>query len=135
MCDVDCFKAYNDTYGHQPGDDCRRASAKAIQHNVKRPSDVVARYGGEEFVVILPNTSGLGAAHVAEIIRQSVQELEIAHSNSLAGKHVTLSLGVASIIPAAHFKPQTLIEAADKALYEAKNGGRNQFVLKDISGA
>jgi diguanylate cyclase (GGDEF)-like protein/PAS domain S-box-containing protein len=135
MCDVDCFKAYNDTYGHQPGDDCLRAIAKAIQRNVKRPSDVVARYGGEEFVVILPNTSGLGAAHVAEIIRQSVQELEIVHSNSLAGKHVTLSLGVASIIPAAHFKPQTLIEAADKALYEAKNGGRNQFVLKDISGA
>jgi len=135
MCDVDCFKAYNDTYGHQPGDDCLRAIAKAIQRNVKRPSDVVARYGGEEFVVILPNTSGLGAAHVAEIIRQSVQELEIVHSNSLAGKYVTLSLGVASIIPAAHFKPQTLIEAADKALYEAKKGGRNQFVLKDISGA
>jgi len=135
MCDVDCFKAYNDTYGHQLGDDCLRAIAQTLSRNVKRPTDVVARYGGEEFVVILPNTSGLGSVHVAETIRQSVQELKIAHANSLAGKYVTLSLGVASIIPAGHFKPQTLIEAADKALYEAKKSGRNQFVVKDISGA
>jgi diguanylate cyclase (GGDEF)-like protein/PAS domain S-box-containing protein len=135
MCDVDCFKAYNDTYGHQLGDDCLRAIAQAINRNAKRPADVVARYGGEEFAVILPNTSGLGAVHVAESIRQSVMELKLAHSQSAAGKYVTLSLGVANIIPAAHFKPQSLIEAADKALYEAKKNGRNQFVLKDISGA
>jgi diguanylate cyclase (GGDEF)-like protein len=134
MCDVDYFKRYNDTYGHQKGDDCLRAVAQAISHNVRRPADLVARYGGEEFAVILPDTTTEGAAQVAESIRLAVQQLKIEHSQSSASPYVSLSLGVYCIIPdrghpTESLTSKTLIAGADKALYEAKKKGRNCLVV------
>ena len=125
MCDVDCFKIYNDVYGHQQGDRCLQRVAQAISSALKRPGDILARYGGEEFAVILPRTSQLGAAKVAETIRTAVKSLEIPHHNSLVDSVVTVSLGVASTIPNAIDNPQLLIEAADLALYQAKKLGRD----------
>ncbi len=125
MCDVDCFKIYNDVYGHQQGDKCLQQIAKAISSALKRPGDLLARYGGEEFVVILPQTTQSGAAKVSENIRNAVKALEIPHHNSLVDSVVTVSLGVASTIPDAVDNPQLLIEAADLALYQAKDRGRD----------
>ena len=129
MCDVDCFKIYNDVYGHQEGDICLQQVAQAISSALKRLGDILARYGGEEFAVILPHTPESGAVKVAECIRQAVKELKIPHHNSLAGSVVTLSLGVASTIPNALDYPQLLIEAADLALYQAKERGRDCFAI------
>ena len=125
MCDVDCFKIYNDAYGHQQGDKCLQQIAKAISSALRRPGDLLARYGGEEFVVILPQTTQSGAAKVGEMIRNAVKDLEIPHHNSLVDSVVTVSLGVATTIPDAVDNPQLLIEAADLALYQAKDRGRD----------
>jgi diguanylate cyclase (GGDEF)-like protein len=125
MCDVDYFKAYNDTYGHQAGDECLRKVATAIRGTVKRPTDLVARYGGEEFAVILPFTSISDAINLAEKIRHSVKALAIPHSNSTAHCGVTISMGVASILPTPQVLPASLIAAADAALYQAKSSGRD----------
>ena len=125
MCDVDCFKIYNDSYGHQQGDKCLQQIAKAISSALKRPGDLLARYGGEEFVIILPHTPQSGAFKVGETIRSAVKELAISHYNSLVDSVVTVSLGVASTIPDAVDTPQLLIEAADLALYQAKERGRD----------
>ncbi len=130
LCDIDFFKLYNDTYGHQPGDDCLQAIAQVISRNLKRPSDLAARYGGEEFAMILPDTNPVGAFHLAEKIRKEVQDLKISHARSPIYQYVTLSLGVYSVIPNQKFSLEALIEAADRALYEAKNQGRNRSVLK-----
>ena len=124
MIDIDSFKAYNDHYGHLEGDDCLRRVAQAMASCIMRPADFVARYGGEEFIVLLPNTSGEGAMLVAERLRQAVEKETIPHAYSLAGKMVSVSLGVAE-----KTEGQTadgLLEAADKNLYKAKGGGRNQ---------
>ncbi|MGK7900301.1 MAG: GGDEF domain-containing protein [Hormoscilla sp.] len=130
MCDVDYFKLYNDTYGHQAGDSCLQQIAKAISRAVRRTTDLVARYGGEEFSVILPNTDLEGALSVAKNIRDEVKNCAIAHSASLVSQYVTLSLGVASTIPAPIVSgPNQLIAAADAALYEAKQQGRDRAVL------
>lgn len=128
LTDIDHFKTYNDNYGHQGGDEVLRRVAQAIENGAHRPGDLVARYGGEEFAIILPDTEPGGAASVAEAIRQSVERLNIPHGFSTAADHVTLSLGVASIIPREGGLPATLIEAADEALYEAKHSGRNRYV-------
>lgn len=128
LTDIDHFKTYNDNYGHQGGDEVLRRVAQAIESGAHRPGDLVARYGGEEFAIILPDTEPVGAASVAEAIRQSVERLDIPHGFSTAADHVTLSLGVASIIPREGGLPATLIEAADEALYEAKHSGRNRYV-------
>lgn len=127
LADIDCFKAYNDTYGHLFGDNCLFQVASVIRQSVKRPADIPARYGGEEFAVILPNTPMEGAVHVAEAIRSAVKALAIPHQNSLNHSHVTLSLGVATVIPnlMAMRSETLLILAADKALYEAKSQGRD----------
>ena len=125
MCDVDCFKIYNDVYGHQQGDRCLQQVAQAISAVLKRSGDVLARYGGEEFVVILPQTPQSGAIKVGEIIRSAVKALEIPHHNSLVDSVVTVSLGVATTIPDTVDSPQLLIEAADLALYQAKDRGRD----------
>ena len=129
MSDVDCFKLYNDNYGHQQGDKCLRAIARAISKQVKRSIDLVARYGGEEFAVILPNTNSYGAMQVAEAINQSVEQLKIPNSASTVSDHITLSLGVSTLIPKNEQTPDELVTYADRALYEAKRRGRNQSVF------
>ena len=135
FCDIDYFKLYNDTYGHQAGDDCLRAVADTISANCQRPGDFVARFGGEEFIVILPNTEAGGAVHLAEDIREDIERLKIPHERSQVSPYITLSLGVSCLLPSAEFSPESLIGAADKALYEAKNQGRNRTALKAVDMA
>lgn len=132
MCDVDYFKLYNDTYGHQAGDECLRKIAAALSRHTERPSDTVARYGGEEFAVILPETSIGGALMVAEKIRHAIQELNITHASSPIGK-VALSIGIASAAPGFDNPPDDLIMAADKALYRAKREGRDRVCRADAT--
>ena len=132
VCDVDYFKLYNDTYGHQAGDECLRIIAKAISCTVKRPADLVARYGGEEFAVILPNTDELGAISVAQNIAKEIQQSKVIHSQSAISEYVTLSIGIASTTPSSEYAPEVLFAAADKGLYEAKKQGRNRVVAKKL---
>lgn len=127
MCDLDCFKRFNDTYGHQAGDDCLRQVANVIQNAAKRSLDLPARYGGEEFAVILPSTEQEGAIQVAQAIQIGVRELAIAHSSSTVNAIVTVSLGIATTIPSPITSPGLLITAADKALYQAKHEGRDRY--------
>lgn len=129
MCDVDCFKLYNDNYGHQNGDRCLRSIADAIKQNIKRSIDVVARYGGEEFAVIMPNTDVDGALHVAENMRVVIEQLKIPHKASTVSPYITLSLGVSTMIPTSAQPPDAIVKDADNALYEAKRLGRNRTVL------
>ncbi len=126
MCDIDHFKLYNDTYGHQQGDICLTKVATAISKSVNRPGDLVARYGGEEFCVILPHTDQQGAMQIAEAIRKNVRGLALEHSSSKVAPVVTLSLGVACVYPDRDSKPSLLVEAADRALYQAKGNGRDR---------
>ena len=134
MCDIDYFKLYNDTYGHQAGDECLRQVAAVIQHSVKRAADLVARYGGEEFVVVLPNTDIEGATCVAEMIAQQVRALQIVHAKSAVSEYVTLSLGVACCIPAPKSDPGVLIALADESLYQAKASGRDRVSVATFEG-
>lgn len=129
MCDIDYFKAYNDTYGHHGGDDCLKKIAGALRSVLKRPGDFVARYGGEEFAIVLSNTDADGAVFVAEILWSRVEDLGIEHAGSLIGKYVTISLGVATMYPKAGSSSETLINASDQALYQAKQEGRNRVKL------
>jgi len=135
LCDVDHFKKYNDTYGHLAGDDCLKAVAHALRCMIKRPDDLAARYGGEEFAMILPRTDLTGAAHIAESIRQQVYALREPHSSSDTADVVTLSLGVASMVPSSLGQQgyQELINRADQALYKAKETGRNRISLYGLA--
>lgn len=128
MCDVDFFKRFNDTYGHQEGDECLKKVAGSIDLSVNRSGDMTARYGGEEFVVLLPGTDMDGAIKVAEKIRKNIRALEIPHKESQV-KFVTLSLGISTIIPNRKNNGAHLIAMADKALYEAKQNGRNRVEM------
>ncbi|HAX87738.1 MAG TPA: diguanylate cyclase response regulator [Cyanobacteria bacterium UBA11370] len=132
LCDVDFFKLYNDTKGHQGGDECLYQVAQSLSRVVKRPADLVARYGGEEFAVILPNTPAEGALQVAQFIRLSIRELAIVHPQSPISQYVTLSLGVATIVPCLDSSPELLITAADQALYQAKKLGRDRAVFTPL---
>ncbi len=132
MCDVDNFKLFNDTYGHQAGDDCLRKVAAALSSNTERPGDIVARYGGEEFAVVLPETTMGGALMVAEKIRHAIRELNIPHQHSPGGR-VTISIGIASAAPGFDNPPDDLIRAADKALYRAKREGRDRICRADAA--
>lgn len=129
LVDIDHFKAYNDTYGHQDGDDCLKYVAQTIKDALPRPTDVVCRYGGEEFVVILPGTDEGDSGVIAEQIRQSIESLNIPHKGSKVTDHVTVSLGVAGMIPSDQAEISELIRSADSALYQAKNEGRNRVKL------
>lgn len=128
FCDVDYFKSYNDTYGHPAGDQCLANIASAISSAIRRPEDLAARYGGEEFAVILPHTSLIGAVEVAKIIQSNIKQLQIPHTNSNVYPYVTLSFGIATIIPTTDLSSSHLVAAADRALYWAKVEGRDRIV-------
>lgn len=133
LCDIDFFKLYNDNYGHQAGDDCLQKVARAINECAQRETDLAARYGGEEFVLVLPNTDEQGALAVSEQVRINVKKLQLPHEKSKVCDHVTLSLGVSTMIPGQDNTAQALVELADEGLYEAKENGRNQSRVKKIS--
>ncbi|MBD2495742.1 PleD family two-component system response regulator [Nostoc sp. FACHB-280] len=127
LCDIDFFKLYNDQYGHPMGDVCLKKVGHALNSTVQKYQDLVARYGGEEFAVIMPNTHAAGAVHIAHLIQSEVRDLRINHDGSLVSQYVTLSLGVATVIPTWDASPLDLIMDADKALYQAKEAGRNRI--------
>lgn len=126
LADVDHFKAFNDCYGHQAGDDVLKRIAACLNSQLRRPADLVARYGGEEFVVVLPETNRSGGLRVAEMLRAAVEELAIPHTRSSVGPHVTLSLGM-TCASGPPIKPGQLLAEADQALYSAKHAGRNRI--------
>ena len=126
MIDADHFKAFNDRHGHQAGDRALRELAKVITANVRRPTDLVARYGGEEFSVILAETDSAGAQQIAEHIRVAVEQLPLVAG---AESPMTVSIGIASWTTASEMTLEQLLFAADKALYQAKEGGRNRVVV------
>jgi diguanylate cyclase (GGDEF)-like protein len=126
MLDVDHFKAFNDNYGHQAGDDCLTVVASVINDQLKRPADMVARYGGEEFMVILPETDKEGAQRLAEQVREALESRAIEHAFSSAGNRVTVSAGGATLVPGSDGGPELLLREADIALYRAKRMGRNR---------
>ncbi|MEM8832607.1 MAG: diguanylate cyclase, partial [Cyanobacteria bacterium P01_G01_bin.19] len=129
LCDIDYFKFYNDNYGHPVGDYCLQQVALAIECVIESTPGLVARYGGEEFGIVLPNTDAATAFKVAQKIAVNVNQLHISHEKSLVNDYVTISLGVHSLIPNSESTPELLIALADKALYEAKERGRNQAFL------
>lgn len=133
LCDLDYFKPYNDTYGHLAGDICLRLVAQAIGRAVRRPGDEMFRYGGEEFAILLPNTDVIGATQVARNIQQEVQQLKIAHHRSEISKVVTLSIGIACQVPRHGQSPAILFATADRALYEAKERGRNTWCVQSVT--
>jgi diguanylate cyclase (GGDEF)-like protein len=144
MIDVDCFKRFNDTYGHVAGDQCLRAIGEVLGRYARRAGEVAARYGGEEFAVLLPHVDEDEAHALAQRLCQAIRDLNIPHASSLAAAHVTISVGVASIplggapdgdappsndddqAKAARSGPVGLVRVADRALYAAKAAGRNQ---------
>ena len=131
--DIDYFKLFNDTYGHQAGDNCLQQLAVALKESTRRPTDFVARFGGEEFAVILGETDLLGAENIANQILDNVRKLEIPHSGSKNFDTVTVSIGVVTTFVGTQMSEIDLIKAADQALYEAKESGRNCVVSKDLT--
>lgn len=133
LADIDYFKLYNDRLGHQAGDLCLKQVARAISKAVQRPGDLVARYGGEEFAIILPRTTAKNALQVAEKIREQIKKLSLIHPKSPVAKYISLSLGVTSIVPSSMYTKEQLLMIADKALYQAKDRGRNRAVFQSIN--
>ncbi len=131
LCDIDFFKKYNDTYGHQAGDTCLVKVAAALQRALPNDEAMVARYGGEEFIFLLPDTNRDAALTCAEKARANVEQLGIEHSASDVSSVVTLSLGVASAIPTSTTTAAALLKAADDALYRAKENGRNRVIAAE----
>lgn len=130
MIDIDYFKAYNDNYGHQKGDETLKSVVSALNQGINRPADLLARYGGEEFVIVLPDTTMAGALQLAKSLMHNVDELGLPHDYSEVSSQVTISVGIACCEPEIrHNTVESLIEAADQALYEAKAQGRNQIVI------
>jgi diguanylate cyclase (GGDEF)-like protein len=131
LADIDCFKDYNDRYGHQAGDECLRAVAVSLSQCARRPLDFVARYGGEEFAVVLYEASREYVAEVLTRIQRSIAELNIPHEASRVASRLTLSLGAAFILPSGNRTPDGLIQLSDEALYSAKEQGRNRVVVME----
>ncbi len=129
MIDIDFFKRYNDTYGHLEGDSCLKKVAEAIRKSLRRPGDFLARYGGEEFIVILPNTDLNGAETIAQVVQDAVSNLNIQHAASDVSSIVTVSIGIAGLFPEETTDPKALLNASDKALYQAKSMGRNRITI------
>jgi len=129
MLDIDYFKQYNDSYGHLGGDDCLRMVSALLRESVQRPSDVVARYGGEEFAILLPDTSSQGAQFIAFKIAAELAHLNLPHASSPLGGRITLSIGCVTCVPQSGCRPNALVAAADKALYQAKAMGRDRVVV------
>jgi diguanylate cyclase (GGDEF)-like protein len=127
LLDLDYFKPFNDTYGHQAGDECLKAVAAALRETIRRPTDLVARFGGEEFVIILGGTDLAGAVNIAAQAMERVDGLRIPHRASQVADHVTVSIGVAATLPALGTSEAALIQAADQALYRAKANGRHRI--------
>jgi diguanylate cyclase (GGDEF)-like protein len=131
MIDVDLFKNYNDIYGHQQGDILLKDLAKILDRSVKRPADFVARFGGEEFCILLPNTGPDGAYEIAERVRQNVQESTTPLADSSGLTSVTISIGIACLIPGENDFVEDFIGKADTNLYAAKYAGRNRVVMDE----
>lgn len=129
MIDIDYFKLYNDHYGHLAGDECLQQVANALRSSLRRPGDLVARYGGEEFVVLLPQTSPVGAQVVGERLRRCIWELGIEHEKSPSPGVLSISLGLVSQVPTKSSRVLDLLTEADEALYQAKEAGRNQLQI------
>lgn len=130
MLDIDFFKKYNDSYGHTKGDDCIKKIAETLTQFARRSLDLAARYGGEEFAVILPGVKATTAIKMAESLCASIEALQIPHEYSDVSPWVTVSVGVATLLPKAGTSPIKLITLADKALYHAKQSGKNQVGRK-----
>eukprot|EP01035_Chromulina_nebulosa_P002683 gene2683-3650_t len=128
LCDVDFFKIYNDTFGHLTGDLCLKKTAAVLTEHLKRPADLAARYGGEEFAIVLPDTRLEGALQLAQSCVQHLEKLAIENPQAAPLGVVTMSIGVASVVPSPHSSIDELIGSADRALYAAKKAGRNQVV-------
>ncbi|WP_342119572.1 diguanylate cyclase [Pseudoduganella sp. OTU4001] len=128
MVDIDCFKHYNDTYGHQAGDLALKKVAAVLTENLKRPADLVTRYGGEEFAIILPETDSDGAMSVAQACQRQLENLKIENTKAAPYGVLTMSVGVHTMVPDKHFNWDELVAAADRALYAAKANGRNNVV-------
>lgn len=131
MIDIDHFKAYNDRYGHQAGDECLRQVASAVRECARRPLDIVARYGGEELIVVLPGADRVYGEQVAEALVSAVSRLGVAHAASPTRPHVTVSVGAATINAARELSFEAAIRIADQALYMAKERGRDRAVVLD----
>lgn len=127
IIDIDFFKQFNDTYGHLKGDECLKLIAQTIKEISQRPADLVARYGGEEICVILPDTDSAGAGLIANKIKMSIDNLNIQHATSSVKPYVTVSMGIATYLPVSKLTDKQLIDKADKALYKAKERGRNNI--------
>lgn len=133
LLDLDYFKQFNDHYGHGAGDECLIKVARTIHNSVKRSVDLVARFGGEEFVIVLPQTELSGAVQVASDVQQNLRELAVPHEYSAIASIVTVSMGIAAMVPESNATSQDLVEAADRQLYEAKDAGRNQIKAKVVN--
>lgn len=133
LADVDCFKAYNDSYGHQQGDACLRQVSVVLRGGLHRVSDLAARYGGEEFALLLPGLDEATAAELAETLRTRLEALAIPHRASTVAPRVTFSAGVAALVPGPKADPARLVAAADRALYQAKRRGRNRVCVGSSS--
>jgi diguanylate cyclase (GGDEF)-like protein len=134
LLDVDFFKRYNDRYGHAGGDECLRAVAQAVAAQCTRPMDLVARYGGEEFVMVLPEIEAEGVRAILRSVLAAVDALAIAHADSTAAAHVTVSLGAVTVRPGPQDDLHGAIEAADALLYASKEGGRHRATYSDEAG-
>lgn len=132
MIDIDYFKLFNDNYGHVAGDECLKKIAKTIAGTFQRPGDLAARFGGEEFSVVMSDTSLDIAVKMAQQMRERINRLKLPHEFSPVKSHVTVSIGISSVVPTMNQHPEKLIMAADKALYHAKKSGRNQIQVNGV---